>query len=120
MGIPPRYTDLTRWRLSPETLPVWRSYRRRLAAYRALQPCAGTAGNHRYLGLVRTWQRFSTRRTGYEKPHPQAFRNVLQSLEAPEALWMIGDNPNADIAGAAALGIPGILSVDSSRGQVLL
>lgn len=26
-----------------------------------------------------------------------------------EQLWMIGDNPIADIAGAAALGIPGIL-----------
>ena len=47
---------------------------------------------------------------GYEKPHPVAFRLALEAAEAPTAVWMIGDNPIADIAGAAQLGIPGILT----------
>jgi len=52
---------------------------------------------------------FNSAQTGYEKPHPQAFRNVLEWAVEPEAVWMIGDNPKADIAGAEALGIPAIL-----------
>lgn len=47
--------------------------------------------------------------TGYEKPHPQAFRQVLAALGSPSRIWMIGDSTTADIAGAEAVGIPGIL-----------
>ena len=46
---------------------------------------------------------------GFEKPHPQAFRLALQAAGDPGEVWMVGDNPIADIAGAAAVGIPGIL-----------
>jgi len=46
---------------------------------------------------------------GYEKPHPEAYRRALQELSRPEVVWMIGDSYEADIAGAWALGIPGIL-----------
>jgi putative hydrolase of the HAD superfamily len=47
--------------------------------------------------------------TGYEKPHPEMFEGALASARPADAFWMIGDNPAADIAGAAAAGIPGIL-----------
>ena len=47
--------------------------------------------------------------TGYEKPHPEAFKQVLAALREPEDIWMIGDGYEADIAGARAMGIPGIL-----------
>lgn len=47
--------------------------------------------------------------TGYEKPHPLAFTNLLEQLHYPETVWMIGDNIEADILGAAAVNIPGIL-----------
>lgn len=47
--------------------------------------------------------------TGYEKPHPQAFRAALAALAGPRRVWMIGDNPVADIGGAAAAGIDAIL-----------
>lgn len=47
-------------------------------------------------------------RTGYEKPHPEAYRIGLGSF-APESAWMVGDNPVADVAGAEALGIRGVL-----------
>lgn len=47
--------------------------------------------------------------TGYEKPHPQAFRLALASAGDPAERWMVGDNPRADVAGAEAQGIPAIL-----------
>ena len=52
---------------------------------------------------------FNSAETGYEKPHPQAYRTVLEAIGNAERVWMIGDSPVADIAGAAAAGIPAIL-----------
>jgi putative hydrolase of the HAD superfamily len=52
---------------------------------------------------------FNSAKTGYEKPHPQAFRNVLDSLDRRAAVWMIGDSIKADVTGAALVGIPSIL-----------
>lgn len=46
---------------------------------------------------------------GYEKPHPEAFRIALTAAKNPANVWMIGDNPVADVAGAEAVGIPAIL-----------
>ncbi len=50
---------------------------------------------------------FNSAHTGYEKPHPEAFRGVLDALGGAEKIWMIGDN--ADVAGAKAAGLPAIL-----------
>jgi putative hydrolase of the HAD superfamily len=47
--------------------------------------------------------------TGYEKPHPEAFAIARRAAGDPSTLWMVGDNPIADIAGAEAVGIPAIL-----------
>ena len=52
---------------------------------------------------------FNSAETGYEKPHPQAFITLLTTLDAIEKIWMIGDSVEIDIAGAEAVGIPGIL-----------
>jgi len=52
---------------------------------------------------------FNSAETGVEKPHPDAFRNVLDAVEAGATVWMIGDNLRADIEGAAAAGIPAVL-----------
>lgn len=52
----------------------------------------------------------SSAETGYEKPHPQAFALALERFGNPEQVWMIGDNPVADVAGAEAVGIPAILA----------
>jgi putative hydrolase of the HAD superfamily len=46
---------------------------------------------------------------GYEKPHPEAFRIALAEAGAPTRVWMVGDNPVADVQGAESLGIPAIL-----------
>ncbi len=45
---------------------------------------------------------------GYEKPHPKAFEPVLSDV-ATERIWMIGDNYQADVAGANSVGLPAIL-----------
>jgi putative hydrolase of the HAD superfamily len=47
--------------------------------------------------------------TGYEKPHPMAFRIAMERAGQPERAWMVGDNPVADVAGATAVGLPAIL-----------
>jgi putative hydrolase of the HAD superfamily len=52
---------------------------------------------------------FSSAATGYEKPHPEAFRLALRACGDPPRRWMVGDNPAADVAGAEAIGIPAIL-----------
>lgn len=62
------------------------------------------------LGLGDVVERvFTSARTGFEKPHPEAFRAALAACGDPPRRWMIGDNPVADVAGAEALGIPAIL-----------
>jgi putative hydrolase of the HAD superfamily len=63
-----------------------------------------------HLGVLRLVDRvFNSAETGFEKPHPQAFSNVLASLEHGAAVWMIGDNLRVDIQGATAASIPAIL-----------
>jgi putative hydrolase of the HAD superfamily len=60
---------------------------------------------------------FNSAETGYEKPHPQAFRHMLAALGGVAAVWMIGDSLLADIAGATRAGIPAIL-VRASQSEV--
>ena len=51
----------------------------------------------------------SSARTGYEKPHPEAFALARTEAGNPAHLWMVGDNPDADVLGAESAGIPAIL-----------
>jgi len=52
---------------------------------------------------------FSSAVTGYEKPHRAAFEIALKHCGYPSTVWMVGDNPVADVAGAESAGIPAIL-----------
>ena len=47
--------------------------------------------------------------TGFEKPHPEAFAAGRRAAGDASTVWMVGDNPDADVAGAEAVGIPAIL-----------
>lgn len=47
--------------------------------------------------------------TGYEKPNPKAFELGREAAGFPDELWMVGDNPEADVRGAESAGIPAIL-----------
>ena len=62
------------------------------------------------LGLSRRISRvFNSAETGHEKPHPGAYRAVLETLEAHRDVWMVGDSVRADVIGAEAAGIPAVL-----------
>ena len=61
-------------------------------------------GLARYMATV-----FNSAITGFEKPHPQAFRNVLATLDRAETIWMVGDSATADVAGAHAVGLRAVL-----------
>ena len=52
---------------------------------------------------------FSSALVGYDKPHPELFRHALHACGDPARRWMVGDNPEADVRGAQALGIPAVL-----------
>ena len=47
--------------------------------------------------------------TGYEKPHPEAFRGLLRKLPVGSTAWMIGDSLAADVEGAEHVGLPALL-----------
>jgi HAD superfamily hydrolase (TIGR01549 family) len=59
---------------------------------------------------------FSSAVTGYEKPHRGAFEIALRHCGFPRRVWMVGDNPVADVAGAESAGIPAILVRTSAEG----
>ena len=65
----------------------------------------------RALGLVDYFDAVLTSaETGFEKPHPEAYSLALRAAGDREVAWMVGDNYEADVAGAEAAGIPAILA----------
>jgi len=105
------YTDLTGWRLFPDVVPA-------LAALSGLGWRHLLLSNHvpelpeivTGLGLSPHLEAIvNSAATGYEKPHPEAFRLALERAGRPATAWMIGDNPVADVAGAVSAGLPAIL-----------
>lgn len=64
----------------------------------------------RDLGLDDLVERlFNSAMIGFEKPNPAAYRVVLDALDRPSEVWMVGDQPRADVEGPEAAGIPAIL-----------
>jgi len=99
------------WRLFEDTVPTLQ--RAREAGWRnavlsnhvpELPVIAGALGLSPHLDAL-----FTSAAIGYEKPNEQAFRIALAGCGEPQEVWMVGDNPAADVAGAEALGIPAVL-----------
>lgn len=99
------YLDPERWRLYDDAVP-------------ALERLSSTGWKHALLtnhvpelpeiagrlGLDRHVERiFNSAETGYEKPHPEAVRGVLEALGGADEVWMVGDNADADGAKSASL-----------------
>jgi putative hydrolase of the HAD superfamily len=115
-----RYLDVTiGWQLFEDTLPALRALREQ--GWRnvvlsnhvpELAELVGGLGLGPYLDDV-----YSSARTGYEKPHPEAFRLALAACGHPRRAWMVGDNPHADIGGAEAVGLPAILVRTEGRAR---
>ena len=105
------YIDASRWTVFPDSLAA-------LEELTAAGWLHVIVSNHvpeldgllRDLGLARHFAGVvNSALVGWEKPNPRIFEAALDRAGRPERVWMIGDNPVADIAGAQALGIPGIL-----------
>lgn len=105
------YSDPARWRLFDDVLPTLGRLSRRGWTHVLLSnhvPELPEIVHHLKLGPYLAGI-FNSAETGYEKPHPQAFLNVLETIGSPTAVWMIGDSYAADVSGAEAVGIPAIL-----------
>ncbi|MCU0722303.1 MAG: HAD family hydrolase [Planctomycetes bacterium] len=62
------------------------------------------------LGLAAFFEEIiSSAQTGFEKPHPEAFRRILRRLPGDSEVWMIGDSLVADVQGAEGVGVPAVL-----------
>ena len=109
-----RYTDSSGWALYEDTIPVLRQlddlcWRQIVVSNHVPELpeilCA--------LGLGVLDMVITSARVGFEKPHEGIFRYALDRvgghIRPRDAIWMVGDSMPADIAGAAAVGIPGIL-----------
>ena len=104
------YTDPTRWTVFPDAVAV-------LDELTAAGWTHLIVSNHvpeleeliDALGLSRHFTAvINSASVGWEKPNRQIFEAALDRVGRPRQVWMVGDNPVADIAGAGALGIPGI------------
>ena len=106
-----RYICLDSWQLFDDTLCVLQKLTKRgwthvILSNHVPELSEIIAG----LGLSSHIQRiYSSATIGYEKPHPLIFEYVLHEIGKPRFIYMIGDNPNADILGATNAGIPAIL-----------
>jgi putative hydrolase of the HAD superfamily len=105
------YVRLDRWSALPDTEPALDRLRRSGWRQAILSNhCPELPDLVRGLGL---WDYFDVVLTsaaiGFEKPHPEAFARALLDLGHPDQVWMVGDSPQVDIAGAARCGIPGVL-----------
>lgn len=113
------YSDATSFSLFEDTVPALEELRD--AGWRHV-----ILSNHvpelpnlvRELGVLPLFDEIvSSAVIGYEKPHPEAFAIGLRAAGEPDEVWMIGDNPVADVEGAEALGIPAILVRREGRAQ---
>ena len=107
-----RYVDPTRgWSLYDDTVPVLErlrsdGWRHAILSNHVPELPALVSG----LGLSPLVDVvLSSAVTGYEKPNPKAFELALDRCGRPGEVWMVGDNPVADVEGATAVGIPAIL-----------
>jgi putative hydrolase of the HAD superfamily len=106
-----RYVDVSRWRLFDDTLPVLRRLRERGWRHVILSNHVPELGAIvAALGLDELVdETINSALTGYEKPNAEAFELGRRAAGGAAEIWMVGDNPVADVAGAEAAGIPAIL-----------
>lgn len=106
-----RYIDVAGFKLFDDTLPVLSNLRdqgwRHIILSNHVPELRDLVEGLRLAELVE--DALSSAVTGYEKPNPKAFELGREAAGHPEKLWMVGDNPDADVRGAESVGIPAIL-----------
>ena len=105
------YLDPNAWQRFPDALPTLEEFTRR--GWRHVLLSNHVPELRHLLAALDLEPHFAcvlnSAETGYEKPHPWAFRLALDACVAGRPIRMIGDNLHADIIGAEWVGIPGIL-----------
>lgn len=105
------YTDASSFSLYDDTIPALESLTRSGWRHVILSNHVPELPNLvRELGLLPFFDDvISSALIGYEKPHSEAFAAGLRAAGDADEVWMVGDNPVADVEGAEAAGIPAIL-----------
>lgn len=86
----------------------WRACGRRGGGTWCCPTTSRSSGRSRALGLGELVESVvCSALIGYEKPHPRAFEIALERCDA-SPVWMVGDNADADVRGAEAVGVPAI------------
>jgi len=105
------YLDLAGWQVDAEAVPVLQAlseqgWRHAILSNFApeLPPLVTGLGLRDHVDHV-----FTSGGIGLEKPSLALFRHVFDVLAPGRAVWMVGDNPHADIAGGKAAGLSTIL-----------
>ncbi len=104
----------------PDALPTLEALRR--AGVRMALVTNGNAALQRRkidrFGLERWMSAFLVEgELGFGKPDPRVFELALRALEVPaEEAWCVGDDPEADVAGAQAAGIHAVWKDNRRRG----
>lgn len=110
-GVRSRYTRAEDFHLFPDTLAALT--RLRASGWRhvilsnhvpELHDIVQALGLHELVDAV-----LSSAHLGVEKPHPQAFLAAIAACGGAETIVMVGDNVEADIRGAEAVGLPALL-----------
>lgn len=104
------FADGSAWSLYPDSLPVLRvlqdlGWRHVIVSNHVpeLEQIVASLGLAPFIDHI-----VCSALTGFEKPHPEAFRSALRLIESDGRTWMVGDSPEADVRGAEAVGIPAI------------
>jgi putative hydrolase of the HAD superfamily len=114
-----RYVDPTAgWRLFDDTVPALETLSRRGWRHVVLSNHVPELGEIvRGLGLAgHVDEILTSAMTGYEKPHPKAFEAALRHRRNGAPVWMVGDNPEADVAGARRAGLEAVLVRSNGKG----
>lgn len=105
------YIDSSRWSLYPDTLLALQTLTQKDWTHvilsnhvPELNSLASSLNIAPHIEAI-----FNSATTGCEKPHPEAFLNVLRAFPNPKKVYMIGDNLHADVIGAKNVSIPGFL-----------
>lgn len=105
------YCDPSQWRVYTDVVPTLESLSGLGWSHRILSNHVPELPNLvRQLNLSKWFEGIhNSAETGVEKPHPNAFTDVLRILPRDAAVWMVGDSLNTDVQGAEQVGIPAIL-----------
>ena len=106
-----RFCDKTAWHLYEDVLPALARLAEQGWSHHILSNHVPELGDLvRALGLAESVKAVHCSAvSGYEKPHPEAFRRSVAGLPSDATVWMIGDNVDVDVLGAEACGIRAIL-----------